>query len=71
MFLIFMSFHIFCCFMYVLLCIQKSSAAEQPTWGVLRDDFMLGADMKDWDKEKDESDENEDDEDSGLSSDSD
>ncbi|KAJ3597916.1 hypothetical protein NHX12_001432 [Muraenolepis orangiensis] len=26
---------------------------EQPSWGVLRDDFMMGAKMKDWDKQSD------------------
>ncbi|XP_051999401.1 RRP15-like protein [Xyrauchen texanus] len=27
---------------------------ENPAWSVLRDDFMMGASMKDWDKESDE-----------------
>ncbi|KAK6326008.1 RRP15-like protein [Coregonus clupeaformis] len=27
---------------------------EKPAWSVLRDDFMMGASMKDWDKESDE-----------------
>ncbi|XP_056619472.1 RRP15-like protein isoform X2 [Triplophysa dalaica] len=27
---------------------------EHPSWSVLRDDFMMGASMKDWDKESDE-----------------
>lgn len=26
---------------------------EKPAWSVLRDDFMMGASMKDWDKESD------------------
>lgn len=26
---------------------------EKPAWSVLRDDFMMGATMKDWDKESD------------------
>nr|XP_020477986.1 RRP15-like protein [Monopterus albus] len=30
-----------------------ASAEEKPIWGVLRDDFMIGATMKDWDKESD------------------
>ncbi|XP_065102469.2 RRP15-like protein [Paramisgurnus dabryanus] len=28
--------------------------AGKPSWSVLRDDFMMGASMKDWDKESDE-----------------
>lgn len=31
----------------------KSNKAE-PTWDVLRDDFMMGAKLKDWDKELEE-----------------
>ncbi|XP_024241973.1 RRP15-like protein [Oncorhynchus tshawytscha] len=31
-------------------------AEEKPAWSVLRDDFMMGASMKDWDKESDEED---------------
>ena len=27
--------------------------AEKPSWSVLRDDFMMGAKMKDWDKQSD------------------
>ncbi|KAL4657496.1 RRP15-like protein-like [Arapaima gigas] len=27
---------------------------KKPTWSILRDDFMMGASMKDWDKESDE-----------------
>lgn len=27
---------------------------EHPSWSVLRDDFMMGASMKDWDKESDD-----------------
>ncbi len=27
---------------------------ENPSWSVLRDDFMMGTSMKDWDKESDE-----------------
>lgn len=26
---------------------------EEPAWNILRDDFMMGASMKDWDKESD------------------
>ncbi|KAK6488910.1 RRP15-like protein [Huso huso] len=44
---------------------EKSSKAEngkevvvksedKPSWNILRDDFMMGATMKDWDKESDE-----------------
>ena len=29
------------------------AAAEKPSWSVLRDDFMMGAKMKDWDKQSD------------------
>ncbi|KAM6217398.1 RRP15-like protein [Rhynchocyon petersi] len=29
---------------------------ESPSWNILRDDFMMGASMKDWDKESDGSD---------------
>ncbi|XP_051263079.1 RRP15-like protein [Dicentrarchus labrax] len=29
------------------------AAAEKPAWSVLRDDFMMGATMKDWDKDSD------------------
>lgn len=34
---------------------QASERAEaKPAWSVLRDDYMMGASMKDWDKESDE-----------------
>lgn len=34
---------------------KKEEPADKPeSWGVLRDDFMLGAEMKDWDKEEEE-----------------
>jgi hypothetical protein len=33
-----------------------SVADAAPTWSVLRDDFMAGATMKDWDKEEENSD---------------
>lgn len=30
-----------------------AAAEEKPAWSVLRDDFMMGATMKDWDKDSD------------------
>lgn len=37
------------------VCVQTGREAEEkPAWSVLRDDFMMGASMKDWDKESDE-----------------
>lgn len=36
----------------VRACVQ-AAAEEKPAWSVLRDDFMMGATMKDWDKESD------------------
>ncbi|XP_071401737.1 RRP15-like protein [Centroberyx affinis] len=30
-----------------------AGAEEKPAWSVLRDDYMMGASMKDWDKESD------------------
>eukprot|EP00057_Strongylocentrotus_purpuratus_P030763 XP_782650.2 PREDICTED: RRP15-like protein [Strongylocentrotus purpuratus] len=50
---------------------EKPLSGDQPSWGVLRDDFMLGAGMKDWDKEGSEEDDDDEKNDSGLSSDSD
>ena len=51
---------------------EPSTAAggqpEKPAWGILRDDFMMGAQMKDWDKQEDEDADNEDDNDKELSS---
>lgn len=32
---------------------MQAAAEEKPAWSVLRDDFMMGATMKDWDKESD------------------
>ncbi|XP_029688240.1 RRP15-like protein isoform X2 [Takifugu rubripes] len=32
---------------------DTAAAEEKPAWSVLRDDFMMGATMKDWDKESD------------------
>nr|XP_056708834.1 RRP15-like protein [Euleptes europaea] len=31
----------------------RSKSEEGPAWSILRDDFMMGASMKDWDKESD------------------
>ncbi|XP_062981650.1 RRP15-like protein [Elgaria multicarinata webbii] len=31
----------------------ESKSEEGPAWSILRDDFMMGASMKDWDKESD------------------
>ena len=33
---------------------NKTNDANKPTWSVLRDDFVLGAKMKDWEKESDD-----------------
>lgn len=38
------------------VCSQAAAAEEKPAWSVLRDDFMMGANMKDWDKDSDEAD---------------
>ena len=35
----------------------EDCSATDSTWSVFRDDFMMGAKMKDWDKEQSESDE--------------
>ncbi|KAF7708760.1 RRP15-like protein [Silurus meridionalis] len=32
---------------------SEEQKAEKPAWSVLRDDFMMGSSMKDWDKESD------------------
>ena len=32
---------------------QALAAEENPAWSVLRDDFMMEATMKDWDKDSD------------------
>ncbi|KAF5308153.1 hypothetical protein FQR65_LT06333 [Abscondita terminalis] len=34
--------------------VLKNESSEGPTWKVLRDDFMMSAKMKDWDKELDD-----------------
>ena len=33
---------------------EENEDADKPSWNILRDDYMLGAKMKDWDKESDE-----------------
>ncbi len=52
----------------IVLQVDESISAETstaPSWNILRDDFMMGSKMKDWDKEgTDNEDENEDDDDS-------
>ncbi|XP_072166827.1 RRP15-like protein isoform X2 [Diadema setosum] len=61
------------------LSLSQPATKENPSWGVLRDDFMLGAKMKDWDKDDssdesdldDDNDRKSDEENSGFSSDSD
>lgn len=35
------------------MCVQAAAVEEKPAWSVLRDDFMMGATMKDWDKDSD------------------
>ena len=37
-------------FVYIF---QKPAEEKKPAWKVLRDDFMLGNSMKDWDKKDD------------------
>lgn len=32
---------------------SEEQKEEKPAWSVLRDDFMMGSSMKDWDKESD------------------
>ncbi|XP_056236986.1 RRP15-like protein [Seriola aureovittata] len=32
---------------------EEAAADEKPAWSVLRDDYMMGATMKDWDKDSD------------------
>ena len=38
---------------------NKTNDANKPTWSVLRDDFVLGAKMKDWEKESDDGEDDE------------
>ncbi|KAL7986960.1 hypothetical protein Chor_005879 [Crotalus horridus] len=33
---------------------EKLKSKEAPAWSILRDDYMMGASMKDWDKESEE-----------------
>merc|ERR1719423_243410 len=33
---------------------EENEDADKPSWNILRDDYMLGVKMKDWDKESDE-----------------
>ena len=33
---------------------DDSEGDGKPSWNILREDFMMGAKMKDWDKESDE-----------------
>ncbi|KAM6466464.1 RRP15-like protein [Liasis olivaceus] len=33
---------------------DKSKSEDGPAWSILRDDYMMGASMKDWDKESEE-----------------
>lgn len=41
--------------MFLCVCARaKVAAVEKPAWTVLRDDFMMGATMKDWDKSSDQ-----------------
>lgn len=40
-----------CACVHVLM--QAAAAEEKPIWSVLRDDFMMGATMRDWDKDSD------------------
>lgn len=49
-------FHIHLIILFLLLPsnIQGEVKSEEgPEWNILRDDFMMGASMKDWDKESD------------------
>lgn len=53
----FTAFHIYLIPLFALLFpsnIQGEVKSEEgPEWNILRDDFMMGASMKDWDKESD------------------
>lgn len=51
----------------VYMC-QEEEGAEK--WSVLRDDFMMGANMKDWDKEDNDEDGGDDNNDEQYNSDS-
>ena len=39
--------------MHVCVCMQVDASEEKPIWSVLREDFMMSATMKDWDKDSD------------------
>lgn len=41
------------CCSVTCVCMQAAAAEEKPAWSVLRDDFMMGGTMKDWDKDSD------------------
>uniref|UniRef100_F6QE19 RRP15-like protein n=1 Tax=Ornithorhynchus anatinus TaxID=9258 RepID=F6QE19_ORNAN len=49
----------------------KVKSEEGPGWNILRDDFMMGASMKDWDKESDKEDSAEPGSDNGQDNESD
>ena len=34
---------------------EDTDAREKPSWNILREDFMMGAKMKDWNKDSEES----------------
>lgn len=38
---------------YLQPAVTVKEEEQEPAWSVLRDDFMMGATMKDWDKESD------------------
>ena len=40
--------------MFVCRQVKTEEEEEDPKWSILREDFMMGANMKDWDKEGDE-----------------
>lgn len=37
--------------MFYVCLLQVESGMGKPNWSVLNDDFMMGATMKDWDKD--------------------
>lgn len=39
--------------------VENNTEKSKPTWSVLRDDFMLGAKLKDWDKDLEQEEETE------------
>lgn len=46
---------VFCTLIHACVCSwqPEEQKEEKPAWSVLRDDFMMGSSMKDWDKESD------------------